>query len=320
MNYYLTSRNIYKCSRCHKQFSVIQGTIFSRSKIPLTKWFLAIYLFTLNKRGISSYQLANSLGVKQHTAWFIMQRLRVALKDENNAILNGIVEGDETFVGPKINRDARLQRKQKKHNEEQDLIHGITESKQRRLRGFPAKNGRKKGSTKEVLEQKKKENELKGKRVAYDKNTIVLGIAEQGGRIVLKRLGTGYASITKDNIYPHLKMHISSDSVFITDEASVYRSVDELFAEHQTINHQETYVKDGVHINTIENVWNHFKRMIDGTYFHLSHYHFDKYLDEYTYRWNRRDESKKSLFNSFVPFICGKSITYKELIRHKMVA
>src|ERR1700758_1017298 len=96
MNYYINSRKVYKCSSCKKQFSLTKGTIFERSKLPLKTWFLAIYLFTTKKRGVSSYQMAGWLGVKQHTAWYVLQRLRKALENENDIVLSGIVEADET--------------------------------------------------------------------------------------------------------------------------------------------------------------------------------------------------------------------------------
>lgn len=61
----------YKCSECRKQFSVTKGTIFENSPIPLQKWFVAIYLMSSHKKGISSIQLAKDLGITQKTAWFM---------------------------------------------------------------------------------------------------------------------------------------------------------------------------------------------------------------------------------------------------------
>ena len=318
LNYYLSSRKIYKCSGCYKQFSIIQGTIFERSKIPLTKWFLAIYFFTINKRGISSYQLAKLLDVKQQTAWFMMHRLREALKEENEIVLSGIVEADETFVGPKINRDTRLQREMKNHYDEQDRIHGLSDEKKKTLRGFPIRGGRAKGDTKEVLAQKKLEKESKGKRVPFERNTIVFNITEQNdGRMIMKKIGNSRASLTKSNVNPLLQKHTSNESVLITDQSKIYNDAKNMFVEHKTVNHDIGYVLNGIHINNAENIWNHLKRMIDGTYFHLSYHHFDRYLNEYTYRWNRRKETEQSLFDSFMPLVAGKRITYEKLIKRE---
>lgn len=83
---------VYKCSKCKKQFSVRVGTIFEDSKIPLQKWYAAIYLITAHKKGISSLQLHRDLGVTQKTAWYLLHRVRTSLG------LND-VEADETFIG-----------------------------------------------------------------------------------------------------------------------------------------------------------------------------------------------------------------------------
>ena len=68
---------VYKCAKCKKQFSVRVGTIFEDSKIPLQKWYAAIYLITSHKKGISSLQLHRDLGVTQKTAWFLLHRVDV---------------------------------------------------------------------------------------------------------------------------------------------------------------------------------------------------------------------------------------------------
>lgn len=95
--------NLYKCSLCRKQFTVTVGTIFESSKIPLQKWFIAIYLITSQSKGISSIQLAKHLNITQKSAWFLNHRVRHALSSETfwNISLNGVVEVDETLLGGK---------------------------------------------------------------------------------------------------------------------------------------------------------------------------------------------------------------------------
>ena len=67
----------FQCSCCDRVFSYKTGTIFENTKIPLKKWFLAIYLHTSHKKGISSLQLAKDINVTQKTAWFMLQRIKV---------------------------------------------------------------------------------------------------------------------------------------------------------------------------------------------------------------------------------------------------
>jgi transposase-like protein len=93
---------VYKCKACRQQFTVRIGTIFEESKLPISKWLMAIHLMTSSKKGVSSHQIARELGVTQKTAWFLNHRIREAMKQEPLAgMLSGVVEVDETYVGGK---------------------------------------------------------------------------------------------------------------------------------------------------------------------------------------------------------------------------
>ena len=103
-DHYTLKDETHKCGEknCRKKFSVRNGTIFEQSRIPLKKWFLAIYLATSHKKGISSCQLARDIGVTQKTAWFVLHRINEAASSEKfNEPLEGVVEMDETYVGGK---------------------------------------------------------------------------------------------------------------------------------------------------------------------------------------------------------------------------
>ena len=92
----------FKCADCRKRFSIRVGTIFEESPLPLQKWFVAIYLITAHKKGISSVQLAKDIGVTQKTAWFMLHRLREAASTKAfNRPLRDTVEVDETYIGGK---------------------------------------------------------------------------------------------------------------------------------------------------------------------------------------------------------------------------
>jgi transposase-like protein len=88
----------HKCNKCGKSYSVLVGTIFESTKLPLSKWFLAICLMINAKKGISSLQLSRDLGVNKNTAWYLQKRIRQAMNGDDT-ILQGIVEIDETYVG-----------------------------------------------------------------------------------------------------------------------------------------------------------------------------------------------------------------------------
>ncbi|OIV40377.1 DDE transposase [Flavobacterium johnsoniae] len=91
----------YKCRDCRLPFTVKIGTIFEKSTIPLQKWFMAIFIFTTNKKGVSSYQLMRELGVTQKTAWFMLSRLRNSVRMRDDFEFDGITQVDETYVGGK---------------------------------------------------------------------------------------------------------------------------------------------------------------------------------------------------------------------------
>lgn len=112
--YKINDGKTYKCSKCRQQFTVRLGSIFEDSPIPLQKWFMAIYLVTAHKKGISSCQLAKDITVTQDTAWFMLHRIRYAIKTKSfNRPLNGVIQVDETYVGGR-NENRHLNKKKKK--------------------------------------------------------------------------------------------------------------------------------------------------------------------------------------------------------------
>ena len=101
-HYYLATQKRWKCKKCAKQFSVKVGTIFEDSPIPLDKWLIALWMLVNCKNGISSYEVGRDLGLTQKSAWFVLQRLRLALQSKSIVKLGGKgseVEVDETFIG-----------------------------------------------------------------------------------------------------------------------------------------------------------------------------------------------------------------------------
>ena len=91
----------WQCRSCRYQFSVKAGTIMHDSHLPLRKWFIAIYLMCVSKKGISAIQMQNTLGVAYRTAWYLCHRIREAMGNDSftGPTLFGVVEVDETLVG-----------------------------------------------------------------------------------------------------------------------------------------------------------------------------------------------------------------------------
>ena len=93
----------WNCHTCHNSYNVLSGTIFEKTRVPLQKWFLAITLILNAKKSLSSYQLARDIQTTHQTALYMQHRIRAAMTD-NDKMLQGIIEADETFVGGKPRR------------------------------------------------------------------------------------------------------------------------------------------------------------------------------------------------------------------------
>ena len=91
----------YRCASCRKDFTIVTGTVFGETKLPLRKWYIAMYLLLNTSKGISSVQLVKHVGCTQKTAWFMDHRIREAIKN-NKGQLCGTVECDETFIGRQV--------------------------------------------------------------------------------------------------------------------------------------------------------------------------------------------------------------------------
>lgn len=95
-------KGLYTCKDCNKQYTVTVGTIFESSHLPLPKWFLAIYLISYSKKGISTNQLSKMIKTTYKTAWHLTHRIRHCMEErEITSLLQGTVEVDETYVGGK---------------------------------------------------------------------------------------------------------------------------------------------------------------------------------------------------------------------------
>jgi transposase-like protein len=108
---YVSSRRVWQCKGCRKQFSVKVGSIFEDSPIPLSKWLPAMWLLVNCKNGVSSYEIARDLGVTQKTGWFMLHRLRLAITAKSFDKMGGTIEVDETYIGGKARNMHASKRK-----------------------------------------------------------------------------------------------------------------------------------------------------------------------------------------------------------------
>ncbi len=139
----------YKCASCKRNFTVLYGTMFQNTHIPLTSWFYAILAMSGHKKGISSHQLARDINITQKNAWFMLHKIREGMN--NNLFkhkMEGIVEMDETYVGGKNkNRhwNKKIRNAQGRSTKDKAIVFGMIEKETGRVITIPIKRFYKKG-------------------------------------------------------------------------------------------------------------------------------------------------------------------------------
>jgi len=101
--YAFKNHKTFKCAECKRNFTVTVGTIFHSTNIPIRKWFIAMYLISANKTGISSHQIAKHIEITQANAWRMLHKIRKVMtcSEHFKGMLEGVIEADETYVGGK---------------------------------------------------------------------------------------------------------------------------------------------------------------------------------------------------------------------------
>jgi transposase-like protein len=112
---FVSTRRIWKCRGCKRQFSLKVGTIFEDSPLGFEKWLPAVWLIANSKNSVSSHELGRALHVTQRTAWFMLHRIREAMATGSFVKLTGTVELDETYIGGLAKNMHKADRTRKIH-------------------------------------------------------------------------------------------------------------------------------------------------------------------------------------------------------------
>ena len=250
-------RQAWSCVACGHYLYPTAGTIFHKSSTSLHLWFYAMYIMASTRCGISAKQLERELGVTYKTAWrmFTLIRNQLMSQDETRP-LAGVVEMDETYVGGKPRAEDRRR---------------FAASPNTRSAALKWSD-RTKAQVFGAVERNRKQS-LDGQ-----KPTVT-----QHGNVTAHVI----PSRQKSTLMGHVARRVSLDAVVYTDTAHAYGSLPQ---RHETVNHHEReYVRDDVHTQTIDGFWSLVKRGIDGTHHAVSDKWLQGYLNEYVWRYNRRD-------------------------------
>ncbi len=276
----------YKCKNSGKYFNVRTGTMFDNTKIGLQKWFLAIYLITSHKKGISSIQLSKDIGITQKSAWFMSQRIRACFGITSDDKLDNEVEIDETYVGGK-NKNRH---------------------KSKRISGTQGRSTKDKSPVLGLLQRAETEIVERPHGVIPDR-IVKEKIVHRGSKLKAIAIKDTKAR----TILPIISNEVSESATVYTDEWGSYRSLDGTY-DRESINHGSgEYVRGAVHTNTIEGFWSLFKRGILGIYHQTSKKHLQKYINEFEFRYNTREKSECSRMGMMLSMLEVKT-TYKSLI------
>ena len=120
-------KGVVQCNDCRQQYTVTVGTVFESSKEPLHKWLYVNHVLCSSKKGTSAHQIARNIGVSYKTAWFMMHRIREAMKETHGGPMGGYgetIEADETFVGGKVKNRSNKQRRVRQGEKFLGPVHG----------------------------------------------------------------------------------------------------------------------------------------------------------------------------------------------------
>jgi hypothetical protein len=275
---WLAAQQKWQCKSRHtkRQFSAKVGTIFEDSPIGLDKWLMAMWMIVNCKNGVSSYEIARSIGVTQKSAWFMMHRIRLAMDDtQDGGKLGGegkTVQADETFIGgdPKNWHDSRREK-------------NLAATRSKRVQQY---------------------NQTYGHKIA------VAGLIENESRQVRAKV---VPTVRRDVLQAQILENVEFGTTLHTDEAVAYKSLKDRYI-HETVNHAVTYVKGNIHTNSIENFWSLLKRNLKGTYVAVEPFHLDRYLAEQCFRFNTsKSHNDGTRFNKALKQIAGKRLTLAEV-------
>lgn len=271
-----SARRVWKCRACHKQFSVLTGTVFHGTKVSVRTWIFVVFEMCASKNGVSAREVERKYGVTNKTAWHMLHRIRAAMEGDGlDAMLGGngnVVVADETFIGGSLENKSNSERKKIKEGPRR----GPFENKTAVLSLVDTATG-----------------EVRSKVVPDIAGpTLRKAIAEQvdmAGSELWTDQAAHYRGIAKE-FAAHETVNHSEDEYARYTAGRII-----------TTNH-------------VEGFFSQLKRSLDGTHHHISRKHLHRYLAEFDFRYTTRGENDSQRFSRLLSQVAGVRLTYRPLI------
>ncbi len=253
---------LFQCTGCGYRTSIIAGTVFQDTHIPLTVWFRAVWWVTSQKTGTSALELKRMLGLGSYrTAWSLLHKLRRAMVRPGRDRLSGSVEVDETYLG------------------------GLEEG-------------------------------VRGRQT--EKKALIVVAAEKVGKKAIGRIRMKKVDdASSESLHPFVKDSIEPGSIFCTDGWDGYCGLEKAGYTHEATPLRGRKATDL--LPRVHRVVSLLKRWLMGTHQGaVSHKHLDYYLDEFTFRFNRRTSRHrgKLFYRLLQHAVETKPLPYKQMVEH----
>ncbi len=264
---YMKARRVHECRACGYQGSVTAGTIFHKTRVPLSEWFWAIYRISQGKKGVSALQLSKEIGVSYPTAWLMAHKIRKAMADrEQGRQLRGLIEVDEGYVGGKERGSGRIG------------------------------------------------------RAAQNKSIVAVAVehwrpGEVGRPPIPGRAALAVIpDVTTASVHAFVDSQVKPGSTLWTDKFASYGGLSWRGFPHAAIPLGEDRELLRRFFPWVHIVLSNLKRFLLGTHHKPQAKHLNRYVAEFTYRFNRRGQ-ERSLFHRLTrACLSTNTITYKDLV------
>ena len=218
---HFSDKKTFKCSDCRERFSIKVGTIFQDTKLPLRKWFMAIWLITNHPKGIASTTLAKDLSITQKSAWFVLHRLRHAARTPSfSAPLENEVEADTTFIGGKEkNKHAHKKTPGSQGGANKAVVLGMVQ------RDGELRTAHVEGAKAKTRQDQIRSNVAKGAAILTDEDRAFVGLGKDFVHLAVNHSAGEYARLggfvhtnTIESVWALLKRQIYGIHHWVSDK------------------------------------------------------------------------------------------------------